>query len=455
MPPYMNDVQEVVRAFAPYISVTPEAEVVMTLSAKKGGGEFDFYVSFGNRSAVFNSDTDSLGINSGELEFKRRSKAFAKKKLYEFVSEITGITLPYGALTGVRPTAVYYRSIGNYSNIKQHLIDDLYVEEKRAGLIERVVNNQKGYLNDDPKIADVFVNIPICPTRCAYCSFISAEYQRVKKLVPVYVECVLKDIEKIKAEAESGGYRIGSVYIGGGTPTTLEAKDLKRICRALPAAREFTVEAGRPDTITDEKLAALKNSGVTRISVNPQTFSDETLARIGRRHSVKQALEAFEAARRYGFDINLDLIAGLPGETWDDFVYSLESALDLRPENLTVHSLSLKRGASLKEDGEKRVMDGSVKKMCDHSIDRLIASGYEPYYMYRQKNIADGLENVGYALPGKQCRYNIDYMEETTTVLSAGAGAVTKYVDRTSGKIERISHPKSVELYIDSFAEKK
>ena len=445
VPPFMNDVQEVVRAFSPYITLSDLSAEVLSIGAVPAKDGFSFFVECPScREEYFLP----LNASEGALGSKRRIKTAAKGYLYSFCNRLTGISLPYGSLTGVRPTAVYYRSIGSYSNIIEHLVTDYFVEPARAELIERVVRSQSGLINRDPLRADVFVNIPICPTRCSYCSFISAEYSRVRKLVPVYVGALKDEISSIRNEIRENGYTVGAVYVGGGTPTTLDEDMLGQILPLLNFGTEFTVEAGRPDTVTEGKLAVMKASGVTRVSVNPQTFSDDTLVRIGRRHTVDDFYRAYSLAKEYGFDVNVDLIAGLPGENFDDFEHSLGCAVALRPENLTVHSLSLKRGARLKEGGASRRMDGGVKEMCDHSIEKLISSGYEPYYMYRQKNIADGLENVGYALDGKQCRYNIDYMEETTTVLSAGAGAVTKYVYGGEGRIERKSNAKGFEEYL-------
>ena len=452
LPSYMNDVPEVIRAFSPYIVLT-DGGTLLNLKFAECGDAAEFVIECSGPEQVFKIPLSEFSGADAE-EFKRRSKAWVKQQLYIWCNKLTAINLPYGCLTGVRPTAVYYRSIGSYSNIKDHLVKDCFVEEKRADLIERVVETQKGYVSKDAGYADVFVNIPICPTRCAYCSFISAEFSRIKKLVPEYVRALLKDISSVKREMTERGLRPRAVYIGGGTPTSLDCEALGKITSELNFGGEFTVEAGRPDTVTKEKLEIFRKNGVTRVSVNPQTFSDETLVRIGRRHTVADFYAAFKAASDTGFDVNVDLIAGLPGEDFADFENSVNRALDLRPENLTVHSLSLKRGSVLK-DSNVRVMDGSVKEMCDYSIDTLISAGYSPYYMYRQKNIADGLENVGYTLPGHVNRYNVDYMEETTTVLSAGAGSVTKYVFPDEGRIERKSKAKGIEEYVRRMTEKE
>ncbi len=449
LPSYMNDVPEVIRAFSPYI-VLDENGALLDISVfeeEKDKSNFEVCLKSDRLGYVY----DAIMVNAdiGSLEYKRLAKRFVKQILYKFCNELTGVNLPYGCLTGVRPTKLYYDSIGSYSNIKEHFERDFNVEAKRARLIENVVNGQKGVYSLGEKEVDIFVNIPICPTRCKYCSFISTEYGRVKKLIPTYVSCVLEEITQIKDRISKEELKVRSVYFGGGTPTSLNADDLRTLCYPLKEyGVEFTVECGRPDSITKEKLDALQACGVTRISVNPQTFKDETLEILGRAHTTKQLYEAYALARNYDFDINMDLIAGLPNESFEDFEDSLRKAVRLKPENLTVHTLSLKRGSTLKLDGAEKIMDGSIRKMTDFSIDFLIENGYVPYYMYRQKNMADGLENVGWCLEDKQCVYNIDYMEETTTVLSAGAGAMSKFVYHDNGRIERSSNPKGFEEYL-------
>ncbi len=445
LPTYMNDVPEVIRAFSPYIVLDCNGTPVL-INVEELEGLVRVRIISEEYGELVTEKGIDFTLNS--LEYKRLAKRETKKLLYSFCNKITCINLPYGSLTGVRPTKLYYDMIGSYSNIKNIFVDEFSVEPKRAELIEKVVQTQKGIYSNSPDEVDVFVNIPICPTRCKYCSFISTEYGRVKKLVPIYVDCVKNEILEIKKSIVSGGYKVRSVYVGGGTPTSLTAEQLEELCSALNFGVEFTVEAGRPDSITEEKLKVLKDCGVTRISVNPQTFKDETLNILGRAHTTQQLYEAYYLANKYDFDINMDLIAGLPGETFEDFRSSLEKAVALNPSNITVHTLSLKRGSTLKIEGKEKIMDGSIKRMTDFSIDYLSASGYSPYYMYRQKNMADGLENVGWCKSNKQCIYNIDYMEETTTVFSAGAGAMSKMVFHDNGRIERSCNPKGFEEYL-------
>ncbi len=446
LPTYMNDVPEVLRAFSPYVTLSDEGEVLEVVFSEEEG-KFKVLISSENhgkeeREIELQTDGDSL-------EYKRLTKREVKKALYAFCNRATGVDLPYGSLTGVRPTKLYYDLIGSESNIKEHFITEFSVDASRAKLIERVVLGQAGIYSLGEKEVDIFVNIPICPTRCKYCSFISTEYGRVKKLVPAYVNCVKEEILAIKNKVATEELKVRSIYFGGGTPTSLCADDLEKLCSLFSDYHvEFTVEAGRPDSITREKLEVLNKCGVTRISVNPQTFKDATLEILGRAHTTKQLYEAYKIAREFDFDVNMDLIAGLPEESFEDFANSLNKAIELAPENITVHTLSLKKGSTLKTEGSMKIMDGSIKKMTDFSIKALTDAGYVPYYMYRQKNMADGLENVGWCKEGTQCVYNIDYMEETTTVLSAGAGAMSKTVFHDAGRIERNCNPKGFEEYL-------
>ncbi len=443
LPPYMNDVPEVIRAFSPHIQESPEGDP-LRIELSETDAALSWCVALDGTV-----DEGRIALPDERLLAKRLAKRAVKNAVYRVLSASCGVSLPYGSLTGVRPTKLFYDLNGSDSYRIQQLIEQFYVSPARAELIGNVVKNQRGYyLPSDDKL-DLFVNIPICPTRCKYCSFISTEYHRVKRLVPLYVEAVGEEIGQIASRAKESGKTLNGIYVGGGTPTSLNAAELEAILKPLSHfGVEFTVEAGRPDSVTEEKLKALKDLNVTRISVNPQTLHDRTLQRIGRGHTTADFYRTYEGAAKYGFDINTDLIAGLPGESFEDFRYSLDTVLSLRPENVTVHTLSIKRGAIFKEEGQEKRVDGAVRAMADYAIDTLCGSGYLPYYMYRQKNMADNLENVGYCLPDKQCRYNIDYMEESNTVLSAGAGAVSKFVSVAENRIERRSNAKGFEEYL-------
>ena len=294
--------------------------------------------------------------------------------------------------------------------------------------------------------------IPFCPTRCAYCSFVSMPVDRQRKLLRPYTDDVVAEIRYLKRTAKKLGYSVRAVYVGGGTPTALPLEMLDEVLKECKCrgAKEFTVEAGRPDTITQDALALFKERGVTRVSVNPQTFNDDTLKRIGRRHTAADVERAYAIAKE-GFDVNMDLIAMLPGESAEDFFRSVDRAAELSPANVTVHTLYLKKGSELRVAGYRSTENAEAERMVDYACAKLSASGYEPYYMYRQKYTSGNLENVGYTKPGKACLYNMDIMEEDTTVLAAGAAAISKRVTPSIDLIERNANYKEPLEYVKHF----
>lgn len=444
--PYMNDVPEIVRAFFPYVAIETDGAPFI-LESVENEDSFVFIVTDGDNKSVFELPI----IRSAEtyLNYKKLTKRYAKNCLYTLLSEKTGVKLPYGSLTGVRPTRLLYEP-EFLGKDKTALIDNFFVSPERAALIADVIENQAGIYTTDPCAASIYINVPFCPTRCSYCSFISTEIGRIRNKIPLYIDSVKREIDAIKNTIAVCGYNLRSIYVGGGTPTSLDAETL---CDMLSGLRnpgvEFTVESGRPDSISVEKLDALKFLGVTRISVNPQTLKDETLKLIGRAHTAEDFYNAYSAARKYDFDINVDLIAGLPSESPEDFASSLDGIIKLKPENITVHTLSLKRGSELLTSGAVKCADGAAKTAADYARTELKKNGYLPYYMYRQKNTADNLENVGYTVNGKACVYNVAYMEETDNVFSAGAGGVSKTVNRNTGEVVRRANPKGLNEYLE------
>ncbi|MBP5193292.1 MAG: coproporphyrinogen dehydrogenase HemZ, partial [Clostridia bacterium] len=351
--------------------------------------------------------------------------------------------MPWGALTGIRPTKLAYRHADDADDF---LIGTMLVSPRKAEIVRRIIEAQRGIYEINYDNADLFVGIPFCPTRCSYCSFVSQEIGKTA-LLEEYVASLEKEIAAAKPLVKN----LRSIYVGGGTPVSLPKPLLLRVLGALGKNQgvEYTVEAGRPDCIDEDVLALLKDYGVTRICVNPQTFNDKTLALIGRKHTAAQVEEKFALARKFGFDINCDLIAGLTEESLEDFKFSLDKALSLRPENLTVHTLALKKGAKLKET-TSRLSEGQVSEMVDYAFEKLTAAGYEPYYLYRQKYMAGNLENTGYTLPGKACVYNVDVMEEISNNVACGANAVSKAVrGGTETKITRYGAPKDIKTYIE------
>lgn len=441
---YLNDVQDIPRAFVPFIEIDGDADSYLKWSCRYSDGKFVCSIEsdvFGNAEKFFEILDADMSV------YKKLTKRFIKNFLYDFLSEKLGKKLPYGSLTGVRPTKLFYELSEKTDNPYEYLIDEFHVEPARAKLVRDCVKNQKGYKNSSDDNVALFVNIPFCPTRCSYCSFISTEIGRVKKEIPLYTESLVREIELSKELVKRANKKVTSIYVGGGTPPALGAEYLDKVLSPLKEyGVEFTVEAGRPDVITDEIADTLLRNNVTRVSVNPQTFKQATLDLIGRKHTVDDIYSAYEKVCGR-FDVNMDLIAGLPEESFDDFADSLKKTLDLRPENITVHTLSLKRGSVLTLSGAVKEADGLIKAMGDFAIEELYEAGYLPYYMYRQKNMADNLENVGYCLPKKQCVYNVDMMEESISVVGSGAGAMSKKI--SGNRIDRLSDPKGFREYVD------
>ncbi len=375
------------------------------------------------------------------IEKKRYVKRYAKLALYKALSSVLGQKLIWGAMTGIRPVKYAY-SLGK--NWREEMAEEMLVDESKLDIVGRIIEEQKGIYELKNDNCDFFVSIPFCPSRCLYCSFLSNEIGKEKQL-DGYIDALVKEIENAKPLIKN----LRSVYVGGGTPVSLPLHLLEKVLKAIGKVDcEYTVEAGRPDVIERETLQLLQKYGVTRICINPQTFNDKTLKIIGRKHTAEDIYKKFELAKEFGFSVNMDLIAGLTGESFDDFKYSIDKAVELNPDNITVHTLSLKKGSKLKETTE-RLAEGEIAKMIDYSVYKLINNGYNPYYMYRQKYMAGNLENTGYTKKGKACIYNVDVMEEISDNLACGANAVTKKLILSENRIERYGAPKDIKTYIE------
>ena len=371
---------------------------------------------------------------------------------------VTGVTPPWGMLTGVRPDKPVTWALEDGKSPEEaraYLEEHYFVTPSRAALaLETGATAAKAARRLEKRDIDVYVGIPFCPTRCAYCSFVSQSVERSFALVPPYVDALCGEISAGGEMVRRAGLRVRTFYMGGGTPTTLTAEQMDRVLTAFEtsfdrtACEEITVEAGRPDTITAEKLVVLRTHGVTRVSVNPQTFEENVLRAIGRCHTAADIDRAMELVARCGFPhVNMDLIAGLPGDTPDGFRTTLEQVLALAPENITVHTLSRKRGADLSQQTAP-VPDGAqVGEMLDFANTALDTAGYAPYYLYRQKFMSGGFENVGWTRPGQENLYNICIMEELCSILAMGGGASTKLVC-PGGRLERHIDPKYPTEYI-------
>lgn len=397
---------------------------------------------------------------------KKYLKKELKKQIYRVMHELTKAELPWGALTGIRPTKLIVTMIEaapdvTDEEITSFLKENYYVTDEKAALGIQIARREIKLLEkiDYEEGYSLYIGIPFCPTTCLYCSFTSYPIGAYAKKADDYVTALLKEISY--ASARFADRKLNSIYIGGGTPTTFEPEQLDRLLHAVRDSfdfshnQEFTVEAGRPDSITPEKLAVLLKHGVTRISINPQTMNQKTLDLIGRYHTVEQVKETFQMARSMGFDnINMDFIVGLPGETMEDIRFSMEEVQKLNPDSLTIHSLAIKRAARLnimREQYKDFTIENNeqIMELCAAAAENM---GMTPYYMYRQKNIAGNMENVGYARTGRAGIYNILIMEEKQTIVALGAGSVTKRI-YPDGRIERCANVKDVGQYIDRIDE--
>lgn len=388
------------------------------------------------------------------------------RMVYSLMGEYTGFYPKWGVLTGVRPSKLLInteKQIGR-EKTEDYFKNDLLVSDEKFRLAREVADWEEKIIGTSSEDSfSLYISIPFCPSRCSYCSFVShsVENDKARNLLPQYVELLSEELRMTGEIAKNIGVKLESIYIGGGTPTTLSAEQMEIVINSiqnnfdLTSCREFTVEAGRPDTITEDKLSVLKNSSVDRISINPQTFNNSVLQAVGRRHSAEDTIEIFNMARKMGLDnINMDLIAGLPTDTVEGFQHSLDTTIGLDPENITVHTLAVKRSSTIGQNSPKIAVENAntASQMLGYTYKKLYKN-YHPYYMYRQSKSAGALENVGWAKENRECIYNIFMMEECHTILSCGGGAVTKLKAPKGNEIERIFNFKYPFEYISGFSE--
>lgn len=416
----------------------------------------DFHEGFSPRL------TDKSYLLNGE---KDADLDGVKRELYRILSNLTGITPEWGTLTGVRPLKLafsVYNRCGDIPQTMETMAQKYLLHPEKIELLRRILNYQLSYMErPETDSLSLYIHIPFCPTRCSYCSFASSV--ATSEEIAEYLEFLLREVEYTGAKFRKMGQSVESVYIGGGTPTTLEADQLSRLVDAIQSAFrldlsriEFTIEAGRPDTITRDKLEQIHEKGVDRISINPQSMNPQTLREIGREHSPEDIREAFRTAAAMGFRIiNSDVIAGLPGETPEDFKSTLEELVSLGANNITVHTLSVKRGSKLKEQDPEyyRRDTENVRTMLKFSEEFLTAHGFEPYYIYRQKHQMGSFENVGYCKPEAHSVYNVRIMEEKQTIIGLGAGAIGKRYYPESDRLERIPNVGNSAIYKERFDE--
>lgn len=393
------------------------------------------------------------------------------RALFSAGKELLGHIPPWGILTGVRPAKIARALIRDGNGItksKRILRDEYFLNPQKAALAVSVAALEMKILKKTQKgLCSLYISIPFCPSRCSYCSFVSYTTPRLLSLIEPYVEALCHELDETFDSIDKVGLTLSTIYIGGGTPTTLSASQLRRILTKIAsrtdvtALAEFTLEAGRPDTITEEKLAVAKEFGVTRISVNPQTLNDDILRDIGRRHTTEDFFRAYEIAKSSGInDINVDLIAGLPGDDFKNFSETVDKIIELDPTNITVHTFCVKKASDALKNNSNiySVSGGDAVKCVSYSQIKTKFAGYKPYYMYRQKNTVGNLENVGFAKEGHEGLYNVFMMEETQTIFAVGAGAVTKLVAENSDdpkNIERIFSPKYPYEYLREYDTRK
>lgn len=389
------------------------------------------------------------------LHCRRTVRRLCKQTLYRLCRDETDIHPPWGSMTGVRPTHLMLEALSEGlapSEAEQRLIAQFDVAPDRAELLSEIARTQRLLPPPDMHAVDIYIGIPFCTTRCAYCSFSSGEIGD-GRLVRPYMDALETEMRAVTEILKYAHLYTRALYVGGGTPTSLPLPELSRLLNLIgecfPGTLETTFEAGRPDTITRDKLRAIMSAGIGRICINPQTMNDRTLRVIGRAHTARETVEAYSLAREEGFrHINMDVIAGLPGETANDFRHTMDEAVRLHPESLTVHTLAIKRSSKMALENTP-LPDGCVAaEMVDIGRSTARTLGLIPYYLYKQKYMAGNLENTGFALPGHACIYNVDIMEETTNILAMGAGGISKRIYPEEGHISRAPNVSNIETYI-------
>ncbi len=460
---FKYEIEKLIRIFFPFEKIEfsekeqiKEFCIISKIQDDNAYAEFYFY----GKTYLGKRKIQNINVNT-----EKNSELFLALAVFDCLTAATGYFPDWGILTGVRPAKLFSRlkKENGEAFSESYFKDYLNVNLKKILLCKESLKGEGNITSlSKPDSFSLYISIPFCPSRCSYCSFVSHSIEKAQKLIPKYIEYLIKEIKYTAKIAENINLRLETIYIGGGTPTTLTAAQLEQIMKAIKNyfsfdnLREYTVEAGRPDTITKEKLEIIKKYGCTRISINPQTMNESVLKIIGRNHTCEQTVNAFSIARECGFNnINADLIAGLPGDTYESFKSSLEKIILLNPESVTVHSLSMKRSSTLTQSGEIPEFETgkTASLMVDYAYNALCENNISPYYMYRQSKTVGNLENVGYSKKGYECLYNVFIMDETHTILSCGASAVTKLREPYGEKIERIFNYKYPYEYIDKFDE--
>lgn len=428
--------------------------------------EGDYHVEITDDKVSFSYNDISREDYKNDTEYYKET---IKKVIFKALRDITGDEYPWGTLVGIRPSKIalkHLREGKSEEEVKEIFFEKHITSEEKAQLCIDVAEFEDKYVNKDPKNIAIYVGMAFCPTRCLYCSFAANPIGGNKKLVNPYLEALTYEIEEIKKYVDEKGLRIESVYFGGGTPTAVNDEEFENLMNKIYNSfvenrelKEFTVECGRPDSITLNKLQTMKKYDVTRISINPQTMNDETLKLIGRGHTSQDVIDKFKMARELGFeDINMDMIIGLPGEGLQEAKITAREIKKLSPDSLTIHGLSLKRGSIMYENfilkkGLGLKSQEEIMKMYEESKNLAKELELTPYYMYRQKNMVGNMENLGYSKKGKECIYNIQMIEDKQTIIALGADAVTKVVFLENDRIERFGNVKDIKEYVNRIKE--
>ena len=425
-------------------------------AASEQDGRFRVFFAAGShhaeRSAAAPDDPDP---RLRELHRRRTARRLCKQTLYDLLRGMTGIRPPWGSLTGVRPTHLMLEALSEGLSPEaavSRLVSDFDVSPSRAALLAEIAEVQGSLPRPGDAWMDVYIGIPFCTTRCAYCSFSSGEIGDGSLVAP-YMAALAREMRACADILRNSGRKLRALYVGGGTPTALPQGAFEQLLSetvsCFPGAMEYTVEAGRPDTLTREKLRAIRQAGIGRISINPQTMNDRTLEIIGRAHTAQQVRDAYALARGESIGhINMDVIAGLPGESEKDFALTMNEARKLKPESLTVHTLAIKRSSRMSLENHPLPDGEMTSRMVEAGRETAREMGMSPYYLYKQKFMAGNLENTGYALPGHACLYNVDIMEETSHILAMGAGGISKRIWPEEGHITRAPNVSSIRDYL-------
>lgn len=470
---YLRNIELICMLFIEDVKVVAEGEdcgyqFCFTIERKDHGVHVHLQAKWADQTSVWHMEeenyTRAVYGQATEETWIREEKQATKVVTLKLLERVTGIEQSWGILTGVRPTKLYHKlkmEGVSKEEIARHFREDYFLHPDKIELLEEIVNRQHQALPDLYELnkeVSLYIGIPFCPTKCAYCTFPAYAIQGRTGSVEQFLEGLHLEIEAIGKWLAEKKLPVTTIYFGGGTPTSISAEQMEslflQLQKSIPSiekVREWTVEAGRPDTLDPEKLELMKRWKIDRISINPQSFKEETLKLIGRHHSVKETLDKYQLAREMGLDnINMDLIIGLPNERIPEFEESLDMMASLRPESLTVHTLSFKRGSFLTQNKEKYVVADrdETAHMVKRAREWTKEHGYVPYYLYRQKNILGNQENVGYSFPEMESLYNIIIMEERHTIIGLGCGAVSKLISPVTGQLDRLPNPKEPQAYI-------